>query len=91
MPRYTAEWVLAIELFLKPFICASVPVKSTVIAPPFTVTAVGDVEKLKVALDQERGVQIYKQYVERLGLVWKVAQLRSTTLPPYMGTVQTGG
>lgn len=58
-----------------------------VYSPPFTVTAVGDVTKLKAALDKERGVLIYKQYVERLGLVWKVSELRSTTLPPYLGTV----
>jgi uncharacterized protein YlxW (UPF0749 family) len=60
-----------------------------VYSPPFVVTATGDVTKLQDAVDTERGVVIYKQYVERLGLGWKVTALRRTTLPAYLGTVRS--
>lgn len=58
-----------------------------VYSPPFTVTAIGDVGALQRALDTEPGVVIYRQYVDRLSLGWKVTQMRNATLPPYLGAV----
>lgn len=59
-----------------------------VYSPPFKVTAVGDVAKLQAALDDEPGVKIYRQYVERYGLGWNVSIAESITLPAWVGVAQ---
>lgn len=58
-----------------------------VYSPPFVITAVGDVGALERALDEEPGVVIYRQYVDKLSLGWRVTELRNATLAPYQGTV----
>ncbi|MQA02947.1 MAG: DUF881 domain-containing protein [Streptosporangiales bacterium] len=58
-----------------------------VYSPPFTVTAVGDTDKLLAALGREPGVRLYKQYVDTYGLVYKVERLGTTTIPGYEGTL----
>jgi uncharacterized protein YlxW (UPF0749 family) len=58
-----------------------------VYSPPFVVIGVGNVADLQRALDEEPGVVIYKQYVDALGLGWKVSILRETTLPGWQGTL----
>jgi len=58
-----------------------------VYSPPFTVTGVGSVTALQDGLNSEPGVQIYREYVDRLGLGWKVKILNSTTLPEWQGSL----
>lgn len=60
-----------------------------VYSPPFKITAVGDTAKLQLALNQEPGVQTYQQYVDRVNLGWKVNVLNETTLPAWVGSVNT--
>lgn len=57
-----------------------------VYSPPFKVVAIGDVTELQAGLDSEPGVQIYRQYVDKLGLGWKVSILNQTTIPAWQGT-----
>ncbi|MET7639226.1 DUF881 domain-containing protein [Streptomyces sp. NPDC005438] len=58
-----------------------------VYSPPYKVTAVGDRGKLRKALDQDRAISNYLQYVEAYGLGWKVEEHHAVTLPGYTGTV----
>ena len=45
-----------------------------VYSPPFTVTATGDPATLEAELSADPQVQIYLQYVEKVGLGWLVEQ-----------------
>ncbi|KUJ67950.1 hypothetical protein ACZ90_23840 [Streptomyces albus subsp. albus] len=56
-------------------------------SPPYKVTAVGDPQRLRWALDQSPAIKNYKGYVEAYGLGWKVEQHDAVTLPGYSGTV----
>lgn len=58
-----------------------------VYSPPYKVTAVGDTDRLRKAVDTSPAIQNYLQYVEAYGLGWKVDKDRSVTLPGYEGTV----
>ena len=58
-----------------------------VYSPPYRVTAVGDQEKLRQALDDSTAIQNYQLYVKAYGLGWKVEEDDRTTLPGYSGTV----
>ncbi len=56
-------------------------------SPPYTVSAIGDADRLQDALAAERGVVIYKQYVARFGLGYKVQARDTLSLPAYEGSV----
>ncbi|MFI8850592.1 DUF881 domain-containing protein [Streptomyces sp. 891-h] len=58
-----------------------------VYSPPYKVTAVGDREKLRTALDRAPAIQNYLEYVDAYGLGWKVEEHKALTLPGYSGTV----
>lgn len=58
-----------------------------VYSPPYRITAVGDRDKLRAALDASPAIRNYLQYVEAYGLGWKVAADRKVTLPGYSGAV----
>lgn len=58
-----------------------------VYSPPYTVTAVGDQGNLRRALDEDKAIENYLQYVEAYGLGWKVEEDDRVTLPGYSGTV----
>ncbi|WP_326689212.1 DUF881 domain-containing protein [Streptomyces sp. NBC_01795] len=58
-----------------------------VYSPPYTVTAVGDRDKLRTALDKAPAIRNYLEYVDAYGLGWKVDEKKSVTLPGYSGTV----
>ncbi|MFE2017890.1 DUF881 domain-containing protein [Streptomyces sp. NPDC059499] len=58
-----------------------------VYSPPYKVTAVGDQDKLKQALDDSPAIQNYQLYVKAYGLGWKVEEHDRTTLPGYSGTI----
>lgn len=58
-----------------------------VYSPPYTITAIGDIEQLQAALDADPTIEIYKQYVDAVGLGYEVEQHRSVELPAYSGSV----
>lgn len=60
-----------------------------VYSPPFTVTAVGDPDRLWSALDASPGVQVYRQYVDAYGLGYSVEQHERLRLPGYHGALGT--
>ena len=56
-----------------------------VYSPPFVVTAVGDQDGMRRALDLAPGVQLFLDYVDRFGLGYAVTSAARTTLPAYDG------
>jgi uncharacterized protein YlxW (UPF0749 family) len=59
-----------------------------VYGPPFEVTAVGDPDALRDALENDPGVLLFRTYVDRFGLGYTVRTQRSATLPPYDGPLE---
>ncbi|MFE3016842.1 DUF881 domain-containing protein [Streptomyces sp. NPDC059256] len=58
-----------------------------VYSPPYKITAVGDQDGLRKALDASPALQNYQLYVKAYGLGWKVDERKAVTLPGYSGTV----
>ncbi|MCX2967991.1 MULTISPECIES: DUF881 domain-containing protein [Streptomyces] len=56
-------------------------------SPPYEVTAVGEPDALRRALDEAPALQTYQSYVEAYGLGWDVEEHEETTLPGYSGTL----
>ncbi len=54
-----------------------------VYSPPYRITAVGDQNTLRRALDASPAIQNYLQYVRAYGLGWKVGADSEVTLPGY--------
>ena len=57
-------------------------------SPPFVVTAIGDADAMTAALDAQPGVQLFRRYVERYGLVYEVTALESVDVPAYDGPIR---
>ena len=58
-----------------------------VYAPPYRITAIGDVDRLQRGLDADPSVTIYKQYVDAVGLGYGVHTHSSIEFPAYSGSV----
>jgi uncharacterized protein YlxW (UPF0749 family) len=56
-----------------------------VYSPPFTVGAIGDPERLGRALDESRGVQLFRSYVAAYGLGYRADRGSDLTMPAYDG------
>lgn len=59
-----------------------------VYSPPFVVTAIGDPDALRDALDSDPGVAYFRTFVDRFGLGYTVRRERSVELPPYDGPLE---
>ena len=59
-----------------------------VYSPPFVVTAIGNTSELQQALNDEPGVLLYREYVERFNLGWDVSILNQTTIPAWQGSIE---
>ena len=59
-----------------------------VYAPPFTVSAIGPVERMERALEASPGVAVYQQYVDLIGLGYDVDAEQSLALVGYEGPLQ---
>jgi uncharacterized protein YlxW (UPF0749 family) len=59
-----------------------------VYSPPYVISAIGDVQGMEQAINRDQAVSIYRQYVDLLGLGWKVTKTRSATFPAYEGSLQ---
>ena len=58
-----------------------------VYSPPYTITAVGDPERLTQALDDSPQVGVFRYYVDTFGLVYETSASTRTTLPGYDGSL----
>jgi uncharacterized protein YlxW (UPF0749 family) len=58
-----------------------------VYSPPYTVTAVGDPERLAQALEDSPDVQTYRYYVDAFGLGYQTHAATKTRLPAYDGSL----
>jgi uncharacterized protein YlxW (UPF0749 family) len=61
--------------------------QGVVYSPPFRITAVGDPERLRAALQASPDIESYKDYVAEYGLGYEVKTLDHVTLPAYTGSV----
>ncbi|SFD22977.1 DUF881 domain-containing protein [Streptomyces aidingensis] len=57
-------------------------------SPPYVITAVGDPEALRQAMEDSEAIRIYQRYVEAYGLGWEVTEHSGITLPGYTGSVE---
>ncbi|GHS85799.1 hypothetical protein AGMMS50218_04200 [Actinomycetota bacterium] len=55
-------------------------------SPPYVVTAIGDPDLLRKALDDSPAIQVYREYVDAVGLGWSVTEGQSLELPAYDGS-----
>lgn len=60
--------------------------QGVVYSPPYTITAVGDPQRLRTALADSEQVNVYKQYVRAYGLGYRVDELDDVRLPAYEST-----
>ena len=58
-----------------------------VYSPPYVVTAIGDPERLKKGLEESPQVAIYRQYVDRVHLGYKVTTKKDVRMPAYEGAL----
>jgi uncharacterized protein YlxW (UPF0749 family) len=58
-----------------------------VYAPPYRITAIGDIERMQQGLDADTSVTIYKQYVDAVGLGYGLHTHSSIEFPAYSGSV----
>ena len=58
-----------------------------VYSPPFVVAAIGDPERLNRALDDSRGVQLFRSYVAAYGLGFAADPLDDVRMPGYDGAL----
>jgi uncharacterized protein YlxW (UPF0749 family) len=60
-------------------------VNGRVYSPPFVVTAIGDPDRLRTALDQSPGVRAFREAAGAFGLGYQVKPEGDVTVPPYDG------
>jgi uncharacterized protein YlxW (UPF0749 family) len=56
-----------------------------VYSPPFVMTAIGDPDRLRTALDQSLGVRAFREAATAFGLGYQVKPEGDVTVPPYDG------
>jgi uncharacterized protein YlxW (UPF0749 family) len=59
-----------------------------VYSPPYEITAVGDPERLRQALDTSEGVALYRYYADTYGLLYETEDLSGVRLPGYDGSLE---
>lgn len=58
-----------------------------VYSPPYRIAAVGDVGGMRSALDRAPQLDVYRQWVDAVGLGYRVETTRRLTVPGYEGTL----
>ena len=58
-----------------------------VYSPPFVVTAIGDPDRMRQALDASEGVQLFRQAAADFGLGYEVKVEGDVTVPAYDGSI----
>jgi uncharacterized protein YlxW (UPF0749 family) len=59
-----------------------------VYSPPYVIKAMGDPEALRRSLAASPQVQIYRQYVDAVGLGYDVESSKEQTFPAYAGSIK---
>jgi uncharacterized protein YlxW (UPF0749 family) len=59
-----------------------------VYSPPFVVSAIGDPQRLRTALDEEPGVEFFRTFVDKYGLGYSVRTDYAMKLPAYDGPLE---
>lgn len=54
-------------------------------APPYVITAIGDIQRLEDSLASDKGVQIYRQYAQAYQLGYQQQRVDPVTMPAYTG------
>lgn len=57
-------------------------------SPPYVIEAVGDPGALVGALEGSAAIQVYRQWVDKVGLGWELSRMGSIEMPAYEGTRQ---
>ena len=58
-----------------------------VYSPPYVISAIGKIDALTEALDKDPQVTIYKEWVDAVGLGYRVTTEAKATFPAYSGPV----
>jgi uncharacterized protein YlxW (UPF0749 family) len=58
-----------------------------VYSPPYQISAVGDPQRLRAALQNDPAVTVYREWVSVMGLGYRVQQRAVLTVPGYQGTL----
>jgi uncharacterized protein YlxW (UPF0749 family) len=58
-----------------------------VYGPPYVITAIGDISRMRASLRRDPLVSVYQAYVKMYGLGWKVEALPSVTMPAFDGSI----
>ncbi|MCI1901374.1 MAG: DUF881 domain-containing protein [Bifidobacteriaceae bacterium] len=58
-------------------------------APPYTVSAIGPTDKMQKALDSSYAINVYKQYVDSVGLGWDMKVSQKLEFPKTTAVLQT--
>ncbi|WP_418969247.1 DUF881 domain-containing protein [Alloscardovia omnicolens] len=57
-------------------------------APPYKISAIGNIDSLRSTIDNSEAVKIYKQYVEADGLGWQLEENRNLRFPEVPSSLQ---
>ncbi|MCM3661170.1 DUF881 domain-containing protein [Georgenia satyanarayanai] len=57
-------------------------------SPPYRISAIGDPEALREAVETSPDVAVYLQYVDALGLGWSFAEDEEIEMPAYTGSLR---
>jgi uncharacterized protein YlxW (UPF0749 family) len=58
-----------------------------VYSPPYRIVALGNVAVMQNTLDQSPAIAVYRQYVDRIGLGYKVSPISAQTFPAFKGSI----
>ena len=56
-------------------------------APPYVITAIGDIQRLEQGLAEDEGVQIYRQYAAAYQLGYAQQRVEQVTMPAFAGVL----
>ncbi len=63
-------------------------VQGRLVGPPFIISAIGDPQAMRSALDVEPGVALFERYVEDYGLGYRVSRHKGLRFPAYDGPLE---
>lgn len=59
-------------------------------SPPYRVSAIGDPDELREAVETSPAVGVYLQYVDAVGLGWSLEEAEEIDMPAYTGSLRLG-
>ncbi|MGL5819596.1 MAG: DUF881 domain-containing protein [Phycicoccus sp.] len=58
-----------------------------VYSPPYVITAIGDVDRMRGSLDRDPAVDVLRQWSVEVGLTYSIDQVGKRTFPAYSGSI----